>query len=159
MHQTATLWGNPAKGRNQGGSFEDFSHLISKDFAHWQRLPDACRKADSTPWNSNPQGGCYDGSVSILPNPYGPIMMYEPRPYGVGKPIPLIVVRAQNASDPKLIGWQQNQSKIVPLKIAQAGPLRGWCNTSTNASSLECVPSSIWISGSHLNFVAGGSRW
>ena len=76
MHQTATLWGNAKAGRQYGGSFEHFSHLISRDFAHWQRLPDACRKADSTPWNSNPQGGCYDGSVSLLPPPYGPIMLY-----------------------------------------------------------------------------------
>eukprot|EP01051_Picozoa_sp_SAG22_P015194 SAG22_NODE_1954_length_3263_cov_1.817952_2_plen_234_part_00 len=26
MHQTATLWGDPQKGRDKGGSFEDFSH-------------------------------------------------------------------------------------------------------------------------------------
>eukprot|EP01043_Picozoa_sp_COSAG02_P070631 COSAG02_NODE_12586_length_1522_cov_1.477161_2_plen_288_part_00 len=137
MHQTATLWGNPRAGRDKGGSFEHFSHLISRDFAHWERLPDACRKADSKPWNSNPQGGCYDGAVSLLPPPHGPIMLYEPRPYGVGKPIPLILVKAVNASDPKLINWDQNNSKIVHLKIAPPGStLRGWCNTSTNAISL-----------------------
>lgn len=160
MHQTASLWGNPHAGRDKGGSFEHFSHLISRDFAHWERLPDACRKADSKPWNSNPQGGCYDGAVSLLPPPFGPIMLYEPRPYGVGKSIPLVLVKAANASDPKLIRWDQNNSKIVHLKMAPPGStLRGWCNTSTNASSLNCVPSSVWQSGDHLNFVAGGSRW
>jgi hypothetical protein len=87
-------------------------------------------------------------------------MMYEPRPYGVGKPIPLVLVKAVNASDPKLIQWGQNNSKIVHLNMAPSGSaLRGWCNTSTNASSLNCVPSSVWQSGDHLNFVAGGSRW
>eukprot|EP01050_Picozoa_sp_SAG11_P006624 SAG11_NODE_521_length_8777_cov_17.940770_5_plen_398_part_00 len=53
----------------------------------------------------------------------------------------------------------QNSSKIVHLNIATTGLLRGWCNSSTNASSLECVPSSIWQSGDHLNFLAGGSRY
>ena len=40
MHQTATLWGKQgSQDRNAGGSFEDFSHLITKDFAHWCRHP------------------------------------------------------------------------------------------------------------------------
>jgi hypothetical protein len=41
MHQTATLWGKQgSQDRNAGGSFEDFSHLITQDFAHWCRHPD-----------------------------------------------------------------------------------------------------------------------
>ena len=126
----ATLWGKQgSQDRNAGGSFEDFSHLITKDFAHWERLPDALTKADSTPWNSNAVGGCYDGSLSLLPPPHGPTILYEPRPYGVGKPIPLVLVKAKNASDPRLVEWDQANSKIVRLNIATTGLLRGWCNS------------------------------
>eukprot|EP01051_Picozoa_sp_SAG22_P015195 SAG22_NODE_1954_length_3263_cov_1.817952_3_plen_154_part_00 len=44
----------------------------------------------------------------------------------------------------------------MPVLVAGS---QGWCNSSSTAGSLECVPSSIWQSGDHFNFVAGGSRY
>jgi hypothetical protein len=46
-------------------------------------------------------------------------MLYEPRPYGVGKPIPLVIVKASNASDPKLIDWYRGKQRFCPLFISR----------------------------------------
>jgi hypothetical protein len=122
----------------------DFAHLVSRDLATWVRLPDALQRGH-LPWNSDPDGGIYDGAFSLLLPPHGPVILYEPRPVKATTHTPLVVVRPSNLSDPLLTHWQQNVSAPAQLNISTKGPLKGWRNSSKADNSLECVPSSIWL--------------
>ena len=49
--------------------------------AHWRRLADALGKAGSKPWNSDRDGGIYDGAFSLIPRTNSwlpsPVIMYS----------------------------------------------------------------------------------
>jgi hypothetical protein len=160
--------------RGKGFWTADFAHVVSQDLARWERLPDALTRvtagASTRPWNDDAGGGNYDGAFSLLPPPHGPVILYEPRhdceppqkcvsPNGITRSWPLVLVKAADSADPKLIKWDQAHSQVVTLNASMVDPLYGWCNTSTSADTLACVPSSIWQSSDHFNMVAGGSRW
>eukprot|EP01052_Picozoa_sp_SAG31_P043465 SAG31_NODE_7248_length_1744_cov_1.355623_1_plen_547_part_01 len=97
--------------------FSDIAHVVSSDWVRWYRVRDA---VGGNPW---PQGGAWDGSVSLLtPPPHGPgpMIMYDSPP----EPSNISLARAADADDPFLLSWTKiepadhlNQSTGQPLPL------------------------------------------
>ena len=147
--------------------FSDIAHVVSTDWVRWFRVRDA---VTGNPW---PQGGAWDGSVSLLPPPPhgpGPMIMYDSPP----EPSNISLARASNADDPFLLKWTKiepadhmNRSTGKPLPMpwhldvgrehAGAGPRRVmfpsnvWQNEATgkwnmllNLKNAACNASGCW---------------
>ena len=135
MHQRNNNWG----------------HVISQDFVHWDRLPDAL------------VGGSWDGSLTILENESGglePVILYDctsiknclppgdfAAPGGTfraGDPPIIGVARPINMSDPNLTVWGKDSAN--PAVFAGAPPTYSG-------------PSNIWRNGKkfQMEMILGGT--
>jgi hypothetical protein len=105
-----------------------FSHLVSRDWSRWQRLPNAL------------PDGSYDGSVTLLPGS-GPVIMFDcasevcPVASQAEYPldIPVIgVARPVNRSDPTLREWATDPKNPISVDVpgVSVGPSQIWHNAS-----------------------------
>ena len=130
----------------------DWGHLISKDFVHWRRLPDAVLS------------GSWDGSLTILKNEHGsmePIILFDctslknclppgasttvlEDTFGSGDPPIIGVARPSNISDPNLTVWRKDDTNPAVF---------------SGAPSTYSGPSNIWRNGDkfQMEMILGGA--
>ena len=81
--------------------FLSIAHVVSTDLVRWYRVKDA---VGGNPWKN---GNAWDGGVSLLPEPIGPIILYDSPP----EPSNISLARAADPDDPFLVEW----TKAGPL--------------------------------------------
>jgi sucrose-6-phosphate hydrolase SacC (GH32 family) len=112
--------------------FLSIAHVVSTDLVHWHRVKDA---VGGNPWKN---GNAWDGSVSLLPEPIGPVIMYDSPP----EPSNISLARAADPTDPFLVEW------------AKAGPLvhgDPW-HLDMGGERVD-FPSNIWKNADHWNML------
>eukprot|EP01043_Picozoa_sp_COSAG02_P001911 COSAG02_NODE_42_length_46522_cov_109.704478_24_plen_547_part_00 len=112
--------------------FLSIAHVVSTDLVHWHRVPDA---VGANPWHD---GSAWDGSVSLLPEPIGPIIMYDSPP----EPSNISLARAADTTDPFLLKW------------TKAGPMvhdDPW-HLDMDGAKVD-FPSNVWKNGDHWNML------
>eukprot|EP01052_Picozoa_sp_SAG31_P038085 SAG31_NODE_5024_length_2798_cov_8.965543_1_plen_470_part_00 len=112
--------------------FQDIAHVVSTDLVHWYRVKDA---VGGNPWKN---GAAWDGSVTIMPEPIGPVILYDSPP----EPSNISLARAANPADPFLIQW------------TKAGPLvrdRPWHLDMSGERVM--FPGNVWRNGDHWNML------
>ena len=137
-----------------------WDHVVSLDGIHWRRLPPPVRPStDPAEWYD--ARGSYDGSISLLPESEGGIvMLYDAMHNGTGPPNGslavgddegwLAVARPKNSSDPFLEVWSKSERNPVWFDAGEDG---------TGQVGGAVFPSGIWKSGDHWNFLSKGDRF
>jgi hypothetical protein len=116
-----------------------WDHLISRDLAHWQRLPPPIQPVTLKTW---------DGSITLLPESEGgPVILYDAQDgkadsHALGDSPIVGVARLVDPADPYLQLWQRAEAN----PIAFVGPPIAF-------------PGPIWRNGDHYNFVGQGNRF
>jgi hypothetical protein len=127
-----------------------WDHVTSLDGIHWRRLPPPVRPS-SNPAEWYDAKGSYDGSISLLPEADGGIvMLYDAMHNGTGPTGRsgglalgddvgwLAVARPKNSSDPLLVEWVKDARNPVWFDAGADG---------TGQVGGAVFPSGIWKSG------------
>jgi sucrose-6-phosphate hydrolase SacC (GH32 family) len=125
-----------------------FSHLVSKDWVRWKRLPNALA------------AGSYDGSVTVVPGT-GPIIMFDcaTKVCPTGSNLMTSAVAHNNNSQPDdipVIGVARPSNLSDPT-------LREWVTATNNPISIDYPgdyvgPSKLWHNSSGAAFMAMNSE-
>ena len=87
------------------------------------------------PW---PNGNAWDGSVTLLPEPIGPVILYDSPP----EPSNISLAKAADPGDPFLTEW------------AKAGPLEHGLPWHLDMGNERVMfPSNVWQNGDHWNML------
>lgn len=121
-----------------------WDHLISKDLAHWQRLPPPIQPVTLKTW---------DGSISILSaEEGGPLILYDAQDGKMGS----------HSADPRMPG----DSPIVGVaRLVDTSDkyLMTWARADNNPVNFSgtpiAFPGPVWKNGAHWNFVGQGMRF